>query len=263
MSKACLSLKALQAQSRVWPEIISRAPATSAVHQHHNAHSLTGSRHDGHGERQNCTQRSYGTKAARDGREWQTYNFMLFPSLEIAIKADLIKPVCIIEVCRETLTGSRHSLSVRTRSTGLFGIPSSHDRDFSWGCKPDVSPPVCSDAARMLIRNNIAYTRAWHPHLKQSCILSLSSSALVCLITDLAQEVCVLHYIFRRCISKFCHAGILCRGPAQLIVFSYVTSGKPVLCFLTSVHWIFVVCFFSQSQCYQSIHMSNKTVGVT
>lgn len=44
-----------------------------------------------------------------DDTHTHTHSFMLFPSFEIVIKADLIKPVCIIEVLRETLTGSRYS----------------------------------------------------------------------------------------------------------------------------------------------------------
>lgn len=73
-------LKALQAQSSIWPQIIRRAPAASALHHCHDAHSLTSSG-------QSWT-RSHKTEW--DGREWQTHSFMLFPSFEIAIKADLI-----------------------------------------------------------------------------------------------------------------------------------------------------------------------------
>lgn len=50
-------------------------------------------------------------------------NSTLFPSFEIAIRADLIKPAYIIEVFQETLTGSRYCLGLRTspaRSTGNF-----------------------------------------------------------------------------------------------------------------------------------------------
>lgn len=42
----------------------------------------------------------------------------LFPSFEIAIRADLIKPAYIIEVFQGTLTGSRYCLGLLTRSTG-------------------------------------------------------------------------------------------------------------------------------------------------
>lgn len=57
----------------------------------------------------------------RDGWGWQTHRSMLFPSFEIAIRADLIKPACIIEVFQERLTGSRYLRTSAARSTGNFG----------------------------------------------------------------------------------------------------------------------------------------------
>lgn len=144
MSKSGLSLKALQAQSRVWPQIIHRAPATSARHHCHNTHSLTSSRH---GARQMCAQSYNSNETWRDRWEWQPHSLMLFLSFEIAIKADLIKPACIIEVFRETLTGSRYSLFLCKRFTTSIencGIRGSHDGGSCWGCKPDVSHPCVS-----------------------------------------------------------------------------------------------------------------------
>lgn len=156
MSKPWLSLKALQAQSRVWPQIIHRAPATSALRHCYNTHSLTSSRH---GPRQKCTQHPNSNKTLRDGWEWQPHSLMLFLSFEIAIKTDLIKPGCIIEVFRETLTGSRYSLFLCkdfTRSIENCGIRGSHDGDSCWRWKPDVSHPVCPEVLWMLIGNNYA-----------------------------------------------------------------------------------------------------------
>lgn len=43
MSKAWLSVKTLHLQSRVWPQTIPRAPATSALYCHYNALSHSGS----------------------------------------------------------------------------------------------------------------------------------------------------------------------------------------------------------------------------
>lgn len=66
-------------------------------------------------------------------------NSMLFPSFEIAIRADLIKPACIIEVFQETLTGSRYFLGLRTspaRSTGNFR--GSRNRELCDERKPDA-----------------------------------------------------------------------------------------------------------------------------
>lgn len=120
-------LRDLQVQSRVWPQIMSRAPATSALH------SVSSSRHEA---RQSCAQSSCSQNSARGQCTWQTQEFMPCPLLEIAIKADSIKILCIIVVCRETLTGSRYSPCFQsTRSTGHSGI---HGQ--SWrGCKPDIS----------------------------------------------------------------------------------------------------------------------------
>lgn len=65
------------------------------------------------------TRGSNGSK--RDGWGQQMCRSMLFPSFEIAIRADLIKPACIIEVFQETLTGSRYLRTSPARSTGNFG----------------------------------------------------------------------------------------------------------------------------------------------
>lgn len=65
------------------------------------------------------TRGSNGSK--RDGWGQQMRRSMLFPSFEIAIRADLIKPACIIEVFQETLTGSRYLRTSPARSTGNFG----------------------------------------------------------------------------------------------------------------------------------------------
>lgn len=115
MSKAWLTVKTLHLQSRSWPQTIPRAPATSALHRHHNAlsHSSSGRVFFF------LTQGSNGSK--RDGWGWQTHRSMLFPSFEIAIRADLIKPASIIEVFQETLTGSRYLCTRPARSTGNLG----------------------------------------------------------------------------------------------------------------------------------------------
>lgn len=118
MSKAWLSVKTLHLQSRVWPQTNPRAPATSALHRHHNALSHSGSGHLFY-FLFFCTRGSNGSKG--DGWGWQTHRSMLFPSFEIAIRADLIKPACIIEVFQETLTGSRYLCTSPARSTGNFG----------------------------------------------------------------------------------------------------------------------------------------------
>lgn len=78
-------------------------------HHHHNAYSHSSSRHR---DWRNRTRHFNSDTTGRVGWGWQTHSFMLFPSFEIAIKADLIKPVCIIEAFREMLTGSRYSHSV-------------------------------------------------------------------------------------------------------------------------------------------------------
>lgn len=174
MSKAWLSLRALQAQSSVWPQTVRRAPATSALHHHHNAHLQTSSRHDRHGAGQSCTQHSNSETTARDGWRWQTHSFMLFLSFEIAIKADQIKPVCVIEVFRETLTGSRYSrvLCKRfTRSTRNFGIRGETWQRLLQTTLTRRQLPVCPDVAWMHIGNNHAYIRALCALiLKQLCI---------------------------------------------------------------------------------------------
>lgn len=61
----------------------------SALHHHHNTSSHTLQ------TRQNCTQCS---TTARDGWGWQIHSVMLFLLFEKAIRADVIKPVCITEV---------------------------------------------------------------------------------------------------------------------------------------------------------------------
>lgn len=80
-------------------------------------------------------------RQGRAGRT-NTHSFMLFPSFEIVIKADLIKPVCIIEVLGEMLTGSRYSLVLckrLTRSNGkCWAARGRRDRDFCAGRKPDT-----------------------------------------------------------------------------------------------------------------------------
>lgn len=80
----CVSLQALQAQSRVWPQSIRRAPAPSAPLP------LRPRTWDGRGA-------------------WWVEMTQAFLSFEIAVEADRIKPVCIIEAFGETLTGSRYS----------------------------------------------------------------------------------------------------------------------------------------------------------
>lgn len=189
-------LKALQAQSRVWPKIICRAPKTSPLHQPHDAHSATSTRYDGHRVTQRRTHHSKGNKTARKGWEWQTYNFISFPSLEIAIRADLIKSVCIIELCREILTGSRYSFLLCAPEALGF-----HDRDFCGGCKPDVNR-LCVLKLHAYRKQSCIYESSAHP-LETVMHLSLSRSATVCLSTNLAHEARVLHFLFGHCISKW------------------------------------------------------------
>lgn len=126
---------------------------------------------------------------------------MLFPSLEIAIRADLIKSVCIIELCREILTGSRSSLLLCAPETlGFFGKLGSHDRDFCGGCKPDVNR-LCVLKLHAYRKQSRIYESSAHS-LETVMHLSLSRSATVCLSTNLAHEEWVLHFSSGHCISK-------------------------------------------------------------
>lgn len=191
MSKVCFFLKALQPQSRVWPEIIHRAPATSALHHRHNAHSLTSSRHDRHGAGQTCTQHCNSIMTARDRWEWHTHSFMLFPSFEIAIKADLIKPVRIIEVCWQGPDTLSFCANVSPEAQGILGYKEVMTETFVEDVNQTWTSCVswcCMNAYR---KQSCIYQSSVHTHLKQ-LHLSLSRSALVCLRSDLAYDECVL-----------------------------------------------------------------------
>lgn len=170
---SCLSFKALQAQSKDWPQIICRAPATSALHRRHCAHLLTGSRRDRPGAGQGSAPCSSSAATAGNGWRWQKHSFMLFPSFEIAIKADLIKQVCIIEVFGETLTGSRYSVFLckrLTRSRGNSGIrgvmTETLVRDVNQTSAACVSW-CCMSAYR---KQSCICQSSVDTHLKQSCI---------------------------------------------------------------------------------------------
>lgn len=86
---------------------------------------------------------------------------MLFPSFEIVIKADLIKPVCIIEVLREKLTGSRYSAVPCKRLTRsrreFWGSRGRRDTSLLPRTLTRRRLPVCPDAAWRHIGNNYAY----------------------------------------------------------------------------------------------------------
>lgn len=89
MSVAQPFLKALHLQSSLTPDYPQRTSyvSSSSPSQHLLTHLLQ--------TWQNCTQCS---TAARDGWGWQIHSFMLFLLFEKAIRADVIKPVCVTEV---------------------------------------------------------------------------------------------------------------------------------------------------------------------
>lgn len=123
---------------------------------------------------------------------------MLFPSFEIAIRADLIKPVCIIEVFREMLTGSRYSHSVETshqKHREFWDTRGVMAENFAEDVNQTLTACVCWCCLIACRKQSCIYQNSVHTYFKTVAHLSLSRSVLVCLSSDLAYNECILLYI--------------------------------------------------------------------
>lgn len=113
------------------------------------------------------------------------------------IKADLIKPVCIIKVFMGMLTGSRYSLllsDVSPEARGILRRNGVMTETFVSDANQTLTTCVSWSCLKAYRKQSCVYQCSVHNHFKTSLRLLLSRSSYVCLSADFPYEEFIMHF---------------------------------------------------------------------